>query len=309
MSQQQRDAVDALLRNAPYDQTASIEQQRDAFEQRQAQPPPGDVTARDSTLGGRPALVLDVAGADSRDGRAGADGGTVLLYLHGGGYAIGSARTGARLAVLLARRAGTKAVSLDYRLAPEHPFPAAVDDALAAYRELLDSGIGPDRVAVAGDSAGGGLAVAALVAVRDAGLPQPAAAVVLSPWTDLTLAGASLRTKQGIDPLFTRERLGTLADWYLAGHDPSDPLASPVLADLSGLPPLLAQVGSHEILLDDAVRLAGQAGAHDVDVTLEVWPGVPHVFQNFTGALDEADEALDRAGRFLSRHLATSPVS
>jgi acetyl esterase/lipase len=308
MSQQQRDAVDALLRAAPYDQATSVEERRDVFARRQSQPLPDDLTAHDMTLGGRPALELEVAGnetggvASDGDG-AGNGNGAALLYLHGGGFVLGSARTGARLAAGLARRAGTRAISLDYRLAPEHPFPAAVDDALAAYRELLDSGIGPNRLAVAGDSAGGGLVIAALVAAREAGLPQPAAAVVLSPWADLTMTGESMRTRHGVDPLFTRERLGPFADWYLADHDRSAPLASPAFADLSGLPPLLVQVGSHEVLLDDAIRLAGQAGAHDVDVTLEIWPGVPHVFQNLTGALDEADEALDRAGHFLSRHL------
>jgi acetyl esterase/lipase len=298
MSRQQREELDALLRDAPYSAGASVGEQRALFAQRQIRPLPGDVTARETTLGGRPALALDIAGVANADG-------AVLLYLHGGGYVVGSARTGAHLAVELARRAGARTVSLDYRLAPEDPFPAAVDDAVAAYRELLDSGVSPERLVLAGESAGGGLVVAALVAGRAAGLPRPAAAVVLSPWVDLTLAGQSMRTRRAADPLFTPERLTTLADHYLGDQDRSAALASPVHADLTGLPPLLVQVGSHEILLDDAVRLAGQAGAHDVNVTLDIWAGVPHVFQNFTGALDEADQALDQAGEFLARHLRT----
>jgi epsilon-lactone hydrolase len=294
MTQQQRAAVDALLRDAPFDQNATVAEQRSIFALRQTQPLPSDVTEGETTLGGRPALALEVPGVRT---------GPVLLYLHGGGYVIGSARTGARLAVALARRVGIRAVSLDYRLAPEDPFPAAVDDGLAAYRELLDSGARPDEIVLAGDSAGGGLAVATLVAARDSGLPQPAAAVVMSPWVDLGLSGSSMRTKHGVDPLFTRERIGTYAQHYLGDRDRSVPLASPFSADLRGLPPLLIQVGANEVLLDDAVRLAGKAGTDDVAVTLQVWPGVPHVFQNFTGTLADADAALDQAGRFLSQHL------
>ncbi|HEY0815670.1 MAG TPA: alpha/beta hydrolase [Pseudonocardia sp.] len=294
MTQQQRDAVDALLRDAPYNGDASVAEQRATFAARLTQPLPADVTATETTLGGRPALALDVAGVRT---------GPVLLYLHGGGYVVGSARTGARLAVELARRAGVRAVSLDYRLAPEHPFPAAVEDGLAAYRELLDTGLRPGEIVVAGDSAGGALAVATMLAARDSGLPQPAAAAVLSPWVDLGLSGPSMRTKDGVDPLFTRDRIAVYAQQYLGDRDREIPLASPLSADLRGLPPLLVQVGANEVLLDDAVRLAGRAGAVDVAVTLEVWPGVPHVFQNFTGLLDDADAALDRAGRFLAQHL------
>lgn len=294
MSQQQRAAVDALLRGAPYDPSTPIADERVTFAQAQTRPFPEAVTARTITLGGRGALDLRIAG----DAGAG-----VLLYLHGGGYVVGSARTGASLAAQLTKRTGTRTVSLDYRLAPEHRFPAAVDDGIAAYRELLDTGVRPEHLVVAGDSAGGGLAIATLLAARDAGLPQPAAAAVFSPWADLTLSGPSMRAKHGVDPLFTRERLRTYAAAYLGDHHGTDDLASPLFADLTGLPPLLVQVGSHEVLLDDAVRLAGAAGAAEVPVTLEVTSGVPHVFQNFTGALDDADEALDRCASFLSQHL------
>lgn len=295
MSQEQRRSVDARLRGAPYNPDASVAEQRATFAERQTQPLPDDVTARPTTLGGRPALDLQIAGADS---------GAVVLYLHGGGYVIGSARTGAGLAVGLARRIGARAVSLDYRLAPENPFPAAVDDGLAAYRELLDTGMRPHDIVLAGDSAGGGLAMATLLAARASGLPQPAATVVFSPWVDLTLAGSSMQTKHGVDPIFTRERLNAFAEPYVDDGDRDAELVSPVFADLRGLPPLLVQVGANEVLLDDAVRLAGRAGADDLDVTLEIWPDVPHVFQNFAGVLDDADVALDHAGRFLAGHLA-----
>jgi epsilon-lactone hydrolase len=294
MTTDQRVAVDTLLREAPFDRDASVAEQRATFAERQTAPLPDDITVAETTLGGRPALDLRAPGTDPRQ---------VLLYLHGGGYVVGSARTGARLAVALGRRAGVRAVSLDYRLAPENPFPAAVDDALAAYRELLDGGLRADEIAVAGDSAGGGLAVATLLAARAAGLPQPAAVAVFSPWVDLTLSGDSMVAKDGVDPLFTRERIAAYAERYVPQRDRSAPLVSPAFADLTGLPPLLVQVGSHEVLLDDAVRLAGRAAADDVAVTLDVAPGVPHVFQSFLGMLDDAEEALDRAGRFLRARL------
>jgi epsilon-lactone hydrolase len=293
MTRQQRQAIDALLRADPRDPHATVEDMRAGFVERQTVPLPDDVTARPVDLGGVPALELTTPGV--------ADG--TLLYLHGGGYVVGSARTGAHLAVAVGRRAGVRALSLDYRLAPEHPFPAAVEDGVAAYRALLDGGVRPDEVVLAGDSAGGGLTVATLVAARDAGLPMPAAAVVFSPFTDLALEGASLRTQADRDPLFTRERLAVYVDHYVSEQRRTDPLASPIRADLTGLPPLLVQVGQNEVILDDAVRLAGRAGADGVAVTLEVWPDVPHVFQLFAGALDDADDALDRAGAFLRGHL------
>ena len=293
MSQQQRAALDAALRNAPYDPDATLEQRRAGFARIIGRDLPAGTRTTPTTLAGRPAVDLAVPGAS---------GPGVLLYLHGGGYVLGSADTHTGLAAQLALRAGVRAVLPDYRLAPEHRFPAAVDDALAAYRALLDRGASPAGTVLAGDSAGAGLAVATLLAARGAGVPLPAAAVLLSPFADLTLAGDSIDALAGTDPLFTREALGEYVTAYLAGQDPAHELASPALADLRGLPPLLIQVGAHEILLDDAVRLAARAGVADVDVTLEIVAGVPHVFQNRFGELDEADAALDRAGRFILHH-------
>ncbi|MEU8893340.1 alpha/beta hydrolase [Streptomyces sp. NPDC048442] len=295
MSRQQRDALDALLRSAPRGETPpTVEEQRSGFAAALTRPAPDGVVTRRTVLGGRPALELIPAELSGR-GR--------LLYLHGGGYVVGSPDTHAGLAGELALRTGLRAVSVDYRLAPEHPFPAAVDDGLAAYRELLATGTDPRELVVAGDSAGGGLSIATLLAAREAGLPQPAAVVTFSPWADLTLTGESMRSKEDADPIFTEADVRAYADLYAATADRAHPLASPVFADLTGLPPLLVQVGANEVLLDDAVRLAGRAGADDVDVTLEVGPGLPHVFQLNYGRLDEADAALDRAARFLTTHL------
>ncbi|MGX1540989.1 alpha/beta hydrolase [Streptomyces adustus] len=297
MSRQQRDALDAMLRSAPHSETRpTVEEQRSGFAAGVGRPAPQGVVTRRTTLGGRPALELEPALVSGR-GR--------LLYLHGGGYVIGSPDTHAGLVGELARRAGLPALSVDYRLAPEHAFPAAVDDGLTAYRELLEAGTDPQDLVIAGDSAGGGLSIATLVAAREAGLPQPAAVVVFSPWVDLTLAGGSIRSKEDADPIFTAADVHAYADLYVGAGDRAHPLASPVFADLTGLPPLLVQVGANEVLLDDAVRLAGRAGADDVEVTLEIGPGLPHVYQHHYGRLDEADAALDRAARFLSAHLGT----
>jgi monoterpene epsilon-lactone hydrolase len=292
MSRRQRRDLDALLRSAPKTSNATVTEARASFAQMFSAPAPDGVTIRDATLGGRPALEFEVDDPT---------GDRVVLYLHGGGYVIGSPRTHIALAGELARRARTRLVSLDYRLAPEHPFPAAVEDGLAAYRELLQRSEHPADVVLAGDSAGGGLAIATLLAAREAGLPMPAAVVVFSPWADLTLTGASIETKHGIDPIFIRSDFEEYRMHYLGQQDPSAPTASPALTDLTGLPPLLIQVGSNEILLDDAVRLAARAGSDDVDVTLQIWGGLPHVFQHQSGFVDEAGQALDYAARFLSQ--------
>lgn len=257
---------------------------------------PAGTTTAEGLLGGVPVVHTAHPGA-------GPDA-PVVLYLHGGGYVVGSAASGTSLTAGLAARAGGRGVSVDYRLAPEHPFPAALEDTLAVYRALLDDGVPPSRVAVAGDSAGGGLAVAALVAARDAGLPLPSAAVVFSPWYDLTLSGASVTARAADDLILTASALGR----YAADYRGAAAAVPPKPEDLRGLPPLLVQVGSYEILLDDALALAARAAADDVPVGLEVYPGLTHVFQRFAGSglLDEADTALDLAGDFLRRALAAA---
>jgi epsilon-lactone hydrolase len=300
VSQQQRDALDQLLRDAPLDLGGNVAEQRVIFEEMMAAiPVPTDVTTSSGSLGGIPVVNVEVAGADPE---------WVIFYLHGGAYAIGTAASSVGLASDLARRAGSRLVTVDYRLAPEHPHPAAIEDAVAAYRGLLERGAAPSTISVTGESAGAGLAAAALVAINHAGLPQPTAAVLMSPWADLTLSGDSISGKAAIDPTLTPEGLARRAADYLADGDPAGELVSPIFADLTGLPPLLIQAGSHEILLDDAIRLAAHAAAVDVAVTLEITPGVPHVFQGFAAMLDEGDAALTSAGEFLRAHL-TGPRS
>ncbi len=291
MSHEQRAAARSMISKG--DLARTPDQQRDDFNVLFGDLPLGDdVTLTPRTLGGVPALDVQVEGAD---------GDAVIFYLHGGGYVIGSARTGANLAAPLARRTGLPAVSLEYRLAPENPFPAALDDVLAAYKDLVGSG---RQIVLAGDSAGGGLALATMLAARREGLPLPVAAVIFSPWTDLTLSGASLDARGDFDPLFSREHMEAYAEHYLAGHDPKDELASPLLGDLTGLPPLLIQVGSAEVLLDDALQLAVRAAEQEVDVSLDVVAGAPHVYQLMVGVIDEADEALDHAARFIDGAVA-----
>ncbi|MEV7630732.1 alpha/beta hydrolase [Actinoplanes sp. NPDC089786] len=298
MSKQQREAVDAALRQ-PQQAPAmdSIDERRKGFAAFMATAAvPTTVRQKQTVLGGRPAVTVEP--------EAGAQPGTIL-YFHGGAWALGSPDTAMSITANLVARTGVVAVSLDYRLAPEDPFPAGLDDCLAAYRELLDSGTDPSTVAFAGDSAGGNFSIAACLAARAAGLPMPAAVVAFSPSLDMTLTGASMDTKAGIDPMFNRENLEPIMQTYLAGHDPRDELLSPaVVGDLTGLPPVLLQVGTNEVLLDDATRMAERARAADVDVILDVVAGVPHVFQMFAGgALDEADQALDRAASFLTQQL------
>ena len=225
--------------------------------------------------------------------------GRVVLYLHGGGYVIGSPRSHRHLAAAIAGAAAASALLLDYRLAPEHPYPAAVDDAVAAYRWLLDQGIAPGHVVVAGDSAGGGLTVATLLALREAGVPLPAGGVCISPWVDLSCGGESYRTKAAVDPIVQRAGVDQMARAYLGDTPPRTPLASPLFADLGGLPPLLIHVGSDEVLLDDAVQLADRARAAGVDATLEVWDRMIHVWHWFLPMLDEAQDAIDGIGRFV----------
>jgi acetyl esterase/lipase len=297
MSQEQKEAVDQLMREAPLDFAGDLAEQRVVLEQiMTAQPLADDVVTVPDVIGGVPVVEIEVSDLETEG---------VIVYLHGGAYTMGSAEAGAGLASELARRARARAVSVDYRLAPEHPYPAALEDALAAYQGVLDSGIPASDVAVAGESAGGGLAVALLATVADRGLPQPSCAVVFSPWVDLTLSGSSVLTKAAVDPSLTAAGGRRRAADYVGDADPANGLISPVFADLRGLAPMLIQAGSHEILLDDALRLAGRAAENDVAVTLEITPGVPHVFQSFAAMLDEGDVALTRAGSFIRDHVRT----
>src|SRR6476469_1895656 len=273
VSTEQRENLDAILRqNAfPFDSDVS-EQRRLLRELLSAQPLPADVTVTAAALGGVPTAEITVDGIEPRH---------VVLYFHGGVYVIGDAFLAADLASQVGRRTQARVSSVDYRLAPEHPYPAAVDDALAAYEALLDNGISPSDIAFAGESAGGGLAIVTLVNARDHGLPLPAAAFVMSPYVDLTLAGTSMETKREVDPLLSRELLQPRVSDYASGQDAALGLISPLFADLSGLPPLIIQAGTHEVLLEDALRLAQQAATADVEVTLDITPGVPHVFQAY----------------------------
>jgi epsilon-lactone hydrolase len=223
----------------------------------------------------------------------------VLLYFHGGGYCSGSIVSHRRLVTEAGRAAGTRTLAIDYRLAPEHPYPAAHDDALAAWRFLRRYGIAAADIAVGGDSAGGNLTLALMLSLRDAGKPLPACGWLVSPWTDLAMTGATLATKAAVDPIISKPYLQELANNFLAGTDPALPLVSPIRADLTGLPPLLVQVGSAETLLDDALRVAARAADADVRVTLEVWPHMIHAWPLWAARVESGRQALASAGAFM----------
>ncbi|PKP77043.1 MAG: alpha/beta hydrolase [Alphaproteobacteria bacterium HGW-Alphaproteobacteria-3] len=231
---------------------------------------------------------------------SGAETAPVILYFHGGGYVQGSSVSHRHLTSRLALAAKARVLSVDYALAPEAPFPAAVDDALTAYRWLIASGVEPQAIAFGGDSAGGGLAIATLIAARDKGLPMPAAAVAISPWTDLTCETATYTTRAGADPMIDQAGIKNLAAIYLNGADARDPLASPNFGDLAGLPPMLIHVGSDEVLLDDAIALHKHARACGVDAEIEEWDGMIHVWHAFYQMLPEGEQAIERLGAYLS---------
>lgn len=315
MTRAQRRELDAMLQKEAHGFVpVPVEQMRAGFAAMMAGfPVPADVRRTPMELAGRPAILVEPVAPVASPGSAGSPASPeptagprpgTILYFHGGSFALGSPETGMVNTANLVRRTGVRAISLDYRLAPEHPFPAAVEDCLAAYRSLLETGSDPASIVLAGDSAGGNLAVTTSLAARDAELPPPAAIVAFSPGVDLTRSGRSMTTKEGADPYFTREGMAYTGAMYLAGQDPAQPLLSPaVCGDLAGLPPLLLQVGTNELLLDDAVRLAARASEAEVDVVLDITAGVPHVFQAFVGTLDEAGRALDRAALFVTQHL------
>jgi monoterpene epsilon-lactone hydrolase len=309
MSREQRAKINAMLRQPRTQGPRSVEEIRAGFRAMMATMfVPKGIRCALTTLGPRPALLVEVEpSVPAQPDRARQDRAQpgTILYFHGGGFVIGSPETALSLTGNLVVRTGFRAFSLDYRLAPEHPFPAAIEDTLSAYRALLDSGVDPTTVAFAGDSAGGGLTVTTCLRARDAGLPMPAAIVAFSPALDSTRTGESMDTKAGIDPFFTRESLAHTEAMYFAGQDRTQPLLSPaVAADLTGFPPMLLQAGTNEVLLDDATRLAARAWKAGVDVVLDITADVPHVFQSFAGGrLDEADEAMERAALFLTQRL------
>jgi monoterpene epsilon-lactone hydrolase len=293
-SQAMQDLIDAFRD----EQKASASQPPPTLEERRAtfapggrpHPVPDDVQVAEVDAGGVPAHWLTAPGADT---------GRVLLFLHGGGFEFGSVRSDGELAARLGRASGMRVLFPEYRLAPEHHFPAAIDDVLAAWRWLrTDQHLSASSIAVAGDSAGGGFAVALLVAVRDAGEAGPAAAVLMSPTVDLTSSGASMTERADQDPISTPAMLEQFAADYLAGADPKNPLASPLFASLAGLPPLLIQVGTADVLLSDSERLGAAAAEAGVDVTLEIGEGLPHVYPIMLGT-PEAAQATEQSGKFL----------
>ena len=290
------DVVRAHLAKLPPSDSLTIAERRAQYERAEKVfPTPPEVKVDRVSAPAAPAEWLRPPGAVA---------GRVVLYLHGGGYVIGSPRSHRHLAAAIASAAAASALLLDYRLAPEHPFPAAVDDATAAYRWLLDQAIAPEHVVIAGDSAGGGLTMATLLALRDRGVPLPAGGVCISPWVDLTCSGGSYRTKATVDPIVTQAGVAEMARAYLGNVSPRTPLASPLFADLRGLPPLLIHVGSDEVLLDDSVQLAATAKAASVETTIEVWERMIHVWHWFLPMLDEAGSAVETIGRFTQARTA-----
>jgi monoterpene epsilon-lactone hydrolase len=228
-----------------------------------------------------------------------ADPARVVLYLHGGGYVFGSILSHRHLVAEIGRTSGSRTLAIDYRLSPENPFPAAVDDALASYRFLLEEGFEPRHIAFAGDSAGGGLVVSTLVAIKEAGLPQPACGWVISPWVDMEASGETFVSRADADPMVKREIIVNFAQAYLNGADPRSPFASPIYADLRGIAPLLIHVGASEVLLDDSLKLARTAGAADVSVRLEIWPEMIHIWHVFHRILADGRKAVQAGAKFL----------
>jgi epsilon-lactone hydrolase len=228
-----------------------------------------------------------------------ADPARVVLYLHGGGYLFGSILSHRHLVAEIGRACGSRTLTIDYRLSPENPFPAAVDDGLASYGFLLEEGFEPRHIALAGDSAGGGLVVSTLVAIREAGLPQPACGWLISPWVDMEASGETFVSRADADPMVKREIIVNFAQAYLNGADPRSPLASPIYADLRGIAPLLIHVGASEVLLDDSLKLARAAGAADVSVRLEIWPEMVHIWHVFHRILGDGRKAVQEGAKFL----------
>jgi acetyl esterase/lipase len=296
MTVSQLDSLITLLRSRPAPATQDVAEARARFEKMGA------------FLGGAPDAKcekVDVDGVPAEWVSArGVDAGRAVLYLHGGGYAIGSLNTHRRLAFDISAASGARLLLLDYRLAPEHPFPAAVDDAAKAWRWLLKQGLAANKLAIAGDSAGGGLTIATLVNLRDQKLGLPACAVAISPWVDLEGVGTSMTARSAQDPMVQKAGLTWMADMYLGGKDARAPLAAPLHADLKGLPPILVQVGTAETLLDDATRIAERLHSAGCDVKLSVWPNMLHVFPLFAPILSEGRDGCLEIGQFMRARMA-----
>jgi acetyl esterase/lipase len=284
-----------MMRARPSHKGFTVEQLREGLVQMFARyAPPKELVREPVRAGSVPGEWVSMPGANAHK---------VVFYLHGGAYVRGSVRTHLNLIAGISKSGGARVLAIDYRLGPEHPFPAAVDDAVAAYHWLLERGIPPGRIVIGGDSAGGGLALAVLLSLRDAGEPLPAGAICLSPWSDLAVEGDSIRTRAAADPMLNRDYLLDMAKMYLGDTDPKHPLASPVYADLRGLPPLLIQVGTAEVLYDDATRVAAHAMAAEVEVTFEPWAEMVHAWHLFAPVLSEGRQAIDRVGAFVRRVL------
>ena len=291
MTVAQLEGLITLLRSRPAPAVQDVAQARQRFEKMgELLGRPADARCETVKAGSVPAEWVAAPGVDA--GRA-------VLYLHGGGYAIGSINTHRRLAYDISAASAARVLVIDYRLAPEHPFPAAVDDATEAWSWLLRQGVDPSRMAIAGDSAGGGLTIATLVNLRDRKLALPACAVAISPWVDLEGVGESLATRSAQDPMVQKAGLQWMADMYLNGASPKTPLAAPLHANLTGLPPTLIQVGTAETLLDDATRIAEKLHAAGVSVQLAVWPNMLHVFPLFAPILSEGRDGCAEIGAFI----------
>jgi acetyl esterase/lipase len=288
--------ADSLVNLVPVlsgsDETASMAQVRASYTTFQAQQkPPQGVRFEAVNMGGVPATLVLPEVQDSD---------LVLVYVHGGAYIVGEPAGYRGIGGNYAKLLGARVYIPDYRLAPEHPFPAAIDDGLRAYEWLLEQGIPARKIAFAGESAGGAMVVSVMVAAKQKGLPLPAAGVAISPWANLEHTGASMTNREGLDPLNTKPLLDLLARTFLAGALPNHPLASPVFADVTGLPPILVQIGENELMLSDAIRLASHLAENRVRVNLEVWPHMPHAWHFFQSFLPEAGQALRESARFIS---------